>query len=58
MQLDIVEEYKYLGVLFKNNGSLKCAAEHLANRARKAFYALKSKLSFSENVSPKSWFKV
>ena len=39
-RLEIVNEYTYLGILFKNNGSLKHAGEHLANRARKAFYSL------------------
>ena len=50
-----MSEYKHLRVLFKDNGSLKCAAEHLA---RKAFYLLKSKLPFSNDLSPKSWLKI
>jgi hypothetical protein len=57
-RLEIVNKYRYLGILFKNNGSLKHAGEHLANRARKAFYSLKSKLPHCDNFSPKTWLKL
>jgi hypothetical protein len=43
--IELVTEYKYFGILFKNTGILKCASENLADRARKAYYSLKSKIS-------------
>ena len=57
-QLEIVQEYKYLGILFRNNGSLKHAGEHLASRARKEVYSLTSKLPYCDNFSPKTWLKL
>jgi hypothetical protein len=34
--LDITQEYKYLGVLFKPSGSFTKANEYLCKKARKA----------------------
>ena len=54
----MVTEYKYFGILFKNTGILKCASENLADRARKAYYSLKSKIPESDTFSVKTWLKL
>jgi hypothetical protein len=43
--IEIIDKYKYLGIVFKNTGLLKYASENLVDKARKAFYSLKSKIS-------------
>jgi hypothetical protein len=43
--------------VFKNTGLLKYARENLADKARKAFYSLKSKISQSDKFSVKTWIK-
>ena len=54
----MVTEYKYLGILFKNTGILKCASENLADRARQSYYSLKSKIPKSDKFSVKTWLKL
>jgi hypothetical protein len=54
----LVIEYKYLGILFKNTGILKCASENLTDRACKAYYSLKSKIPESDKFSVKIWLKL
>ena len=56
--LDIVDKYKYLGTILQSNGSLKSACDDLATRARKAYFALKSKLPFGSELTPKLWLKL
>ena len=56
--LEVVHEYKYLGLIFKSNGKLTYASENLADKARKAYYALKSKIPFSDNLSVKNWIQL
>jgi hypothetical protein len=46
--IEITDTYKYLGIVFKNTGLLKYASENLADKARKVFYSLKSKISQSD----------
>jgi hypothetical protein len=41
--LYIVDKYKYLGTILQSNGSLKSACDDFATRARRAYFALKSK---------------
>ena len=53
----MVTEYKYLGILFKNTEILKCASGNL-DRARKAYYSLKSKIPESDTFSVKTWLKL
>ena len=57
IQIDIVEKYKYLGIIFYFNGNLKHAADDLYNKGLKAFFSLRKKFSnFSElpfNISMK-----
>jgi hypothetical protein len=42
--LDYMNEYKYLGIIFDNNGNIRIAAENMADETRKAYFVLKSKL--------------
>jgi hypothetical protein len=56
--IELVTEYKYLGILFKNTGILKCASENLTDRACKAYYSLKSKIPESDKFSVKTWLKL
>ena len=51
-------EYKYLGIIFTYNGKLRYAAEQLADRARKAFHAMKRSLPFHNNLSVKTLLKL
>lgn len=43
-RLDIVEKYKYLGILLFYNGNLKHAADHMYHKGLKAVFSLKSKI--------------
>ena len=56
--IEITDKYKYLGIVFKNTGLLKYASENLADKARKVFYSLKSKISQSDKFSVKTWLKL
>lgn len=56
--LESVDQYKYLGITFTNNGKLKYAPEVLALKARKAFFALKTNIPSSENLSVQKWIKL
>jgi hypothetical protein len=42
--IEVVEKYKYLGVILSYNGNLKHAAEHMYNKDLKALFSLKSKI--------------
>ena len=57
-QIDIVKEYKYLGLIFSSNGKLTKASENLSEKAKKAFFSLKSKIPNAENLSVKNWLKL
>jgi hypothetical protein len=37
LPLDYANEYRYLGIIFDNKGKIRIAAEHLADKARKAY---------------------
>jgi hypothetical protein len=56
--IEIVETYKYLGILFHYSGKFSQAMSNLADKARKAYFALKSKIPYSDNLSVKSWLKL
>ena len=43
-EIEIVERYKYLGVVLFYNGNLKHAANHLLMKSFKAIYPHKSKV--------------
>ena len=42
-QLEVVTEYKYLGVLFNRSGSFLAAKKHIANQASRAMFGLLKK---------------
>lgn len=56
--LESVQTYKYLGITFDNRGKTKIAAEELAIKARKAYFALKSKIPHSNFISVEKWIKL
>ena len=57
-RLELVTEYKYIGLSVTYNGKLKYAAEILAQRARKAFFGLKANIPSSDSLSVQKWLKL
>ena len=57
-RLELVTEYKYIGLSVTYNGKLKYAAELLAQRARKAFFGLKANIPSSDSLSVQKWLKL
>ncbi|MEW8548168.1 MAG: reverse transcriptase domain-containing protein, partial [Candidatus Thiodiazotropha sp.] len=51
--IEIVEKYKYLGILLSYNGNLKHAAEHMYQKSLKAIFSLKSKILDYDSMSNK-----
>ena len=47
----IVDQYKYLGLVFTSNRNLLFASEQLSERAKMAYYALKSSIPGNNNLS-------
>ena len=43
-RIDIVDDYKYLGIVFAKNGSFTLAKKHIAEQANKALFALLKKI--------------
>ena len=43
--IEIVDEYKYLGILFTKNGLFTLAKEHIAEQANKAMFALLNRIN-------------
>ena len=56
--VEIVDSYTYLGIIFHFSGKFKASVSNLADKARKAFFALKAKLPCNNNLSAKSWLKL
>ena len=50
-RLELVKEYKYLGLTLPCNGKLNYAAEILTQKARKAFFGLKANIQSSDSLS-------
>ena len=48
--LECVNEYKYLGILFKPSGSFSAAISHLCRKASKAMYSIRRSL-FSDKIN-------
>jgi exonuclease III len=44
-QIEVVNEYKYLGIVFKSNGSFDCAQQDLYHRGLKAYFKMAKMLS-------------
>ena len=57
-RLELVKEYKYLGLTLTCNGKLNYAAEILAQKARKAFFGLKANIPSSDSLSVHKWLKL
>lgn len=57
-EIEIVDEYKYLGILLTYNGNLKHAANYLYNKSLKAIFALKSKILDYKAITPKLQMKL
>ena len=51
--LEIVDKYKYLGMIITKNGNINKMIEDRISKARKAIFLIKRALSTSCNVSPK-----
>ena len=51
--LEKVNEYKYLGLIFNSNGKLNNAFQNLTQKGRKAYFGLRSKIQFGNNLSVK-----
>ena len=56
--IEIVNQYKYLGLVFRSDGKLKFSAEQLSERARKAYYAIKTNIPASTNFSAETLLKL
>ena len=56
--IEIVNQYKYLGLVFRSDGKLKFSAEQLSERARKAYYAIKSNIPANTNFSAETMLKL
>jgi hypothetical protein len=56
--LEKVNEYKYLGLIFNSNGKLNNASQNLAQQGRKAYFGLRSKIQFGNNLSVKNWLNL
>ena len=50
LEIEIVERYKYLGIIIYFNGNFKHAAEHLYNQSLKALFSLHSKIFGFNNI--------
>jgi predicted DNA-binding ArsR family transcriptional regulator len=50
LEIEIVEKYKYLGIIIYFNGNLKHAVEHLYNQSLKALFSLHSKIFGFNNI--------
>ena len=50
LEVEIVEKYKYLGIIIYFNGNFKHAAEHLYNPSLKALFSLHSKIFGFNNI--------
>lgn len=50
--IDIVEKYKYLGIVFFFNGKLMHAVNDLYNKSIKSFFSLRNKFSNFESAPP------
>ena len=57
-EIEIVERYKYLGVVFTYNGNMKHSADELYKKGLKAFFKLKSQFLNFENIPIKISLKL
>jgi hypothetical protein len=57
-QIEIVERYKYLGIVFYFNGNLRHAADDFYNKALKVFFFVKSKFNNFQEEPLKTCLKL
>ena len=57
-EIEIVEKYKYLGIIFTYNGNMKHSSDDLYKKGLKAFFKLKSKFMNFENIPIKTSLKL
>ena len=49
--VEIVNEYNYLGIIFRNNGNFKTAKQELKRKAQKALFSILQTFSDEDNVN-------
>ena len=57
-RLELVKDYKHLGLTVTCNGKRNYAAEILVQKARKAFFGLKANIPSSDSLSVQQWLKL
>ena len=57
-QIEVVDKYKYLGIMLNFNGNLKHVAEHMYNKSIKAIFSLKAKIMNYDNINNKLLLKL
>ena len=57
-RLELVKEYKYLGLTVTCNGKLNYVTEILAQKARKAIFGLKANIPSIDSLSVQKWLKL
>ena len=57
-EIDIVDQYKYLGLTLNYDGSFKAGVEELCNKALKAWYSLRNRLDPRDVNNPKIMLKL
>ena len=57
-RLELVKDYKHLGLTVTCNGKRNYAAEILVQKARKAFFGLKANIPSSDSLSVQKWLKL
>lgn len=57
-ELDIVRNYKYLGIEFKPSGNFDLAKENLYKKALKTFFYIRKLITTSTNISIPTWINI
>ena len=57
-EIDIVRNYKYLGIVFKPSGKFDLAKEQLYKKAMKAFFYIKKVINSYTNISITTWINI
>ena len=57
-KIEVVGQYKYLGLLISNKGNFKLAIEELSSKATRAYNALKKEFNFYNGTQPKTIIKL
>ena len=57
-KLEIVNSYKYLGIIIDKTTNFKSATEELGKKATRAYYAIKKHFNFNNNTATKTAIKL